>query len=126
MAIIHKMRMDGLSQDDIDEFSGKSKAANPEAVQTSMAELAMEMGFIPKQEVAPQRVQRLKRIHWKTIELKEIKGTVWERMAKQYDDADVGVDAKFELQFQVRSRKPPKYATRRKLGAAQGVTSCVC
>ena len=115
MAIIHKMRMDGMSQEDIDEFSGKSKGATTESEQESMMELAMEMGFIPKQLVAPQRVQRLKRIHWKTIELKEIKGTVWERMAKQYDDAEVGVDAKFELQFQVRSRKPPKYAARRKL-----------
>merc|ERR550525_1833589 len=104
-----------MSQDDIDEFSGKSKVTSTETEQESMAELATEMGFIPKREVAPQRVQRLKRIHWKTIELKEIKGTVWEKMAKQCDDAEVGVDTKFELQFQVRSRKPPKYARRREL-----------
>merc|ERR1719361_760717 len=104
-----------MSQEDIDSFSGKSKGATAEMQQESMAELAVEMGFIPKKEVSPQRVQRLKRIHWKTIELKEIKGTVWEKMAKQCDDAEVGVDAKFELQFQVRSRKPPKYARRREL-----------
>jgi len=108
MAIVHKMRLDGCSEALIATFKGEKPAQSKESAAESQRALALEMGLKPKEPLKPQRVARLKRMHWKVVGLQSVKGTVWERLAKQHSDTEVPIDAKFELQFQVRSRKPNK------------------
>eukprot|EP01083_Nonionella_stella_P009138 26450_1 len=120
-SIINRMRMDGLSKDEIDAFEHQILEGNTPSKRKAkkidkkeqMRQLAVEMGLKPKIEVKPKRVKKLKRIHWKVIELKDIKGTIWERFGKKHTDQEIGIGAKFELQFQIRQKKPKQATLRR-------------
>eukprot|EP01084_Bolivina_argentea_P118300 209930_1 len=85
----------------------KKKKKKKKDKKSQMQELAIAMGLKPKESHGPQKVKKLKRIHWKVIELKDIKGTFWENINKKYDDdTSIKLGAKFELDFQIRTRKP--------------------
>ena len=107
-SIRNKMRMDGIKPEEIDAFFDKKTKNKKEKANkvSQMQELAIAMGLKPKENIAPQKVKKLKRYHWKVIDLKNIKGSFWEEINLAFDDSSIILGAKFELDFQIRSRKP--------------------
>lgn len=111
-SVLNKMRMDGMKQLDIDVFSGKiipkddDECGGRKSREETLANLATEMNLKPRKVVFPTRVKKLKRLHWKIIDLKLIKGTFWERLCRKFSDSDVNLGAKFEVNFQIRQKKP--------------------
>ena len=105
-SIINKMRMDGLKQNDIDIFTGKSSGNNnKKSNKKSDEQIAKENDLIPfSSDLRPKRVPKLKRIHWKVIPVTDIKNTIWYDI--NHDNVIVKLPAKFELDFQMRNKKP--------------------
>merc|ERR1711972_581151 len=116
-----------MSQRDIDAFTGKQSQSTPKMdKETKRKELAIAMGLKPKHARIPQRVEKLKRIHWKVIDLKDIKGTFWEHINQRFnDDEEMKLGPKFELSFQIRARKPrlPPHTSRRQLSTMGGLAN---
>ena len=76
MTIVHKMRLDCCSEELIATFKGeKHSSVNKVSAAESQRALALEMGLKPKEAITPQRVHRLKRMHWKVVGLQAVKGT---------------------------------------------------
>ena len=80
-SILNRMKMDGLSQEERDAFSGKTggsgTAKKKKSKQDELRELAQSMGLRPVSEVMPSRVPKMKRMHWTVVELSAIRKTFW-------------------------------------------------
>merc|ERR1712228_1148895 len=100
-SIINKMKLDGCSQAEMDAFSGKKKQLD------DLRALAATLGLNPISESLPSKVAKMKRIHWEIIELSAIRKTFWWEI-NQNDKMEehINLGGKFELDFQVRARKP--------------------
>eukprot|EP01084_Bolivina_argentea_P049125 90399_1 len=111
-SILNKMKLDGFPQHEIDAFSGKKStgqtaADKKKARLDELRQLAQTMGLNPINESLPSKVAKMKRIHWEIIELSAIRKTFWWNInqdGKIPEHIDLG--GKFELDFQVRARKP--------------------
>ena len=113
--------MDGLKQEYIDVFSGKSSDKNGKKGKSvkSDIEYAKEHNLIPYEtDMKPKLVPKLKRIHWKPVNIKEIKKTIWDEI--NHNDTIIKIPAKFELQFQMRIKKPKLHKRNRTKGILGG------
>ena len=100
MTILNKMKMDGLSQLEMDVFCGKP--IEPTKVETDPLKIASQLG-LPQKPTIPKPRQQMKRIHWEPVELDKIKSSIWSKVNQEWLDYDA---RQFELKFQVRRNKP--------------------
>ena len=96
--ITNKMKLDGLSQLEMDVFSGK---ASNKPKETDPLKIAESLG-LPKKPTIPKPVNQMKRVHWSPVELPKIKTSIWSHIDHQWFDYD---PIMFELNFQTRKRK---------------------
>eukprot|EP01084_Bolivina_argentea_P319845 554821_1 len=96
---VGRMRQDGCDKAAIKAFEKKHGALDD----FEEKEDAAKYGLKEKKEVAVSRGIKMKRLHWDTIAIKYVKGSIWEKL----DESSIRYDRKhFELHFQVRQRKP--------------------
>eukprot|EP01083_Nonionella_stella_P299730 1019630_1 len=95
--ITNKMKLDGLTQAEIDVFSGKDPSSKP----TNVIDIAKQLGLPPKPTI-PKPVNQMKRVHWKPVTLDKIKSSIWHHINHKWFDYD---PITFELNFQTRKRK---------------------
>eukprot|EP00485_Elphidium_margaritaceum_P019093 CAMPEP_0202727810 /NCGR_PEP_ID=MMETSP1385-20130828/185307_1 /ASSEMBLY_ACC=CAM_ASM_000861 /TAXON_ID=933848 /ORGANISM="Elphidium margaritaceum" /LENGTH=1480 /DNA_ID=CAMNT_0049394053 /DNA_START=107 /DNA_END=4549 /DNA_ORIENTATION=- len=113
--IINRMKLDGLTPAEMDAFQGKTPtdnkanaAAEKKKKQAeAMRQLAETMGLNPNSEALPSKVSKMKRIHWDIVELSQLRKTFWWDINKdtRYPQ-HIELGGKFELDFQVKQRKP--------------------
>ena len=96
--ITNKMKLDGMSQIEIDVFSGKTSNKPKE---TDPLKIAESLG-LPKKPTIPKPVNQMKRVHWSPVELNKIKTSIWSQIDHTWFDYD---PIMFELNFQTRKRK---------------------
>eukprot|EP01083_Nonionella_stella_P174208 603232_1 len=123
-SIVNKMRLDGCSQAEQDAMAGKSGApSKPDRKKQKMNEmrqLAETMGLNPISESLPSKVPKLKRIHWILVELSALRKTYWWQINHDTNLPEhIDLGGKFELDFQVRQRKPRLNHAKQTNAAAQ-------
>ena len=96
--ILNKMKLDGISQQERDVFSGKTANGFQE---TDPLKLAEQLG-LPKKPTIPKPVNQMKRVHWEPVQLQKIKTSIWDNIDHEWFDYD---PIMFELNFQTRKRK---------------------
>eukprot|EP00484_Ammonia_sp_Unknown_P022348 CAMPEP_0197044232 /NCGR_PEP_ID=MMETSP1384-20130603/20332_1 /TAXON_ID=29189 /ORGANISM="Ammonia sp." /LENGTH=1020 /DNA_ID=CAMNT_0042475657 /DNA_START=88 /DNA_END=3150 /DNA_ORIENTATION=- len=95
---VGRMRQEGVDKAAIAAFEKKHGAVEEEEVVD-----AASLGLKEKKEVPVSKGIKMKRLHWDAVNVKEVKGSVWEEL----DESQIKYDRKhFELHFQVRQRKP--------------------
>jgi len=119
--IVNRMKLDGCSQAEMDSFSGKetssqSAAAKKKSKLDEMRQLAATMGLNPMSEVLPSKVAKMKRIHWDIVELSALRKTFWWDINQNMSfPQHIDLGGKFELDFQVRQRKPRLVSNKAKI-----------